>query len=90
MEPIMKLEVIAPEQYYGAVQGDLTRKRAVIEHTEQRGNAQVIHARVPLAEMFGYASELRGATQGRASYTMEPDSYAAVPEQIAAKIMETV
>jgi len=90
MEPIMKLEVIAPEQYYGAVQGDLTRKRAVIEHTEQRGNAQVIHARVPLAEMFGYASELRGATQGRASYTMEPDSYAAVPEQIAAKIMETI
>ncbi len=89
MEPIMKLEVSTPEAYYGAIQGDLTRKRAEIYETEQRGNARVIHAKVPLAEMFGYASELRGATQGRAGYSMEPDSYARVPEQISAKIVES-
>ena len=85
----MKLEVVTPEQYYGVIQGDLVRKRAEIVHTEQRGGARIIHARVPLAEMFGYASDLRGATQGRASYTMETDSYALVPEQIFQKVLAT-
>ena len=90
MEPIMKLEVTTPESYYGAIQGDLTRKRAEIYETDQRGQTRVIHAKVPLAEMFGYASELRGATQGRAGYTMETDSYARVPEQISEKIVELI
>jgi len=89
MEPIMKLEVVTPEQYYGAIQGDLTRKRAVITETSQRGGTRVIHARVPLAEMFGYASDLRGATQGRASYSMETDTYNQVPDQISQKVLET-
>ncbi len=89
MEPIMNLEVVTPEQYYGVIQGDLTRKRAEIVHTELRGNARVIKSKVPLAEMFGYASELRGATQGRAGYSMEPDNYCLVPEQISQKVLET-
>ncbi len=89
LEPIMKLEVVTPEQFYGVVQGDLTRKRAEIINTEQHAGSQVITARVPLAEMFGYATDLRGATQGRASYSMEPDSYAQVPEQISKKVLET-
>jgi elongation factor G len=89
LEPIMGLQVVTPEQFYGAVQGDLSRKRAEIQHTEQRGQMKIIDALVPLAEMFGYASELRGSTQGRASYTMEPRRYAPMPEQIAQKILET-
>lgn len=88
LEPLMKLQVVVPEQFYGAVQGDLSRKRAVIHKTDQRGEMRVIDALVPLAEMFGYASDLRGSTQGRASYTMEPHSYAPVPEQISKKVLE--
>ena len=83
----MKLEVITPEQYYGAVQGDLNRKRAIIEHTEHQSRAHVIHAKVPLSEMFGYASDLRSATQGRASYSMQFDSYAQVPTNVATEII---
>jgi elongation factor G len=89
LEPIMKVQIITPEQYFGAVQGDLTRKRATIMHMEHRGQTCVIDAKVPLAEMFGYASELRGATQGRAGYTMEPECYSLVPEQISQKVLET-
>ncbi len=90
MEPIMKLVVSTPEQFYGAVQGDLTRKRAIINQTEQRGQLRIVYARVPLAEMFGYASALRGATQGRAGYTMEADCYEPIPEQISQKLLETI
>ncbi|MBI9015686.1 MAG: elongation factor G [Phycisphaerae bacterium] len=89
LEPIMKLEVVTPEQYYGVIQGDLVRKRAEITDTHQRGPVRYIHAKVPLAEMFGYASELRSATQGRAGYSMEADSYAIVPSQISKKVLET-
>ena len=89
LEPIMKLQVVTPEEFYGVVQGDLSRKRAEISHTEQHGMVRIIEARVPLAEMFGYASDLRGATQGRASYSMEPDSYDQVPEQISQKVLST-
>jgi elongation factor G len=89
LEPIMKLQVVTPEQYYGVVQGDLSRKRAVINHTEHRGQSQVIDALVPLAEMFGYASDLRSSTQGRAGYTMEPYQYAPMPEPLAQKVLET-
>ena len=89
LEPIMKLQVIAPDQYYGTVQGDLTRRRAVIIHTEQHGSVRVIDATVPLLEMFGYASDLRSSTQGRGSYTMEPHHYVAMPEQLSEKVLET-
>jgi elongation factor G len=89
LEPIMRMQVITPEQYYGAIQGDLTRKRAIIQKTEQRGQIRVIDCVVPLAEMFGYASDIRSSSQGRASYTMEPHKYALVPEQISQKVLAT-
>ncbi len=89
LEPIMSLQVVTPEQFYGVVQGDLSRKRAVINHTDQRGQFRIIDASVPLAEMFGYASDLRGSTQGRASYTMEPNKYEPMPEQLSKKVLET-
>jgi len=89
LEPIMKLQVVTPENFYGAVQGDLTRKRAVIHSTEQRGRVRVINANVPLSEMFGYASDLRGSTQGRAAYSMEPHAYAPMPEPLAQKVIDS-
>ena len=89
LEPIMKLQVVTPEEYFGAVQGDLSRKRAVIQGTEQRGKVRVINARVPLVEMFGYASDLRSISQGRASHSMEPDKYDTMPEQITKKVLAT-
>ncbi|MBN2376124.1 MAG: elongation factor G [Sedimentisphaerales bacterium] len=89
LEPIMSLQVVTPEQFYGVVQGDLSRKRAVINHTDQRGKFRIIDACVPLGEMFGYASDLRGSTQGRASYTMEPNKYEPMPEQLSKKVLET-
>lgn len=88
LEPIMKLHVVTPDEYYGVVQGDLSRKRAMIQHTEQRGKVHQIDAWVPLAEMFGYATTLRGMSQGRASYSMEPHKYAQMPEQISQKVLE--
>ena len=90
LEPVMSLQVIAPEQFYGQVQGDLTRRRAVIQQATQRGKVRVINALAPLAEMFGYASDLRGSTQGRATYTMEPYEYRQVPEQISQKVLAKV
>lgn len=83
LEPIMKVEVIVPEEYMGDVIGNLSSKRGKIDATEQRGNARIITAKVPLAEMFGYATELRGMTQGRGSFTMEPSHYEEVPHNIA-------
>ena len=89
LEPIMALQVTTPEQFYGQVQGDLTRRRAIIQQTTQRGRVRVIDALAPLAEMFGYASDLRGSTQGRANYTMEPYEYRPMPEQISQKVLAT-
>ena len=83
LEPIMSIEVVTPEDFMGDVIGNLSGKRGQIEGTETRGNARVITAKVPLAEMFGYATELRGMTQGRASFTMEPSHYAEVPANVA-------
>jgi len=83
LEPIMKVEVITPEEFMGDVIGNLSSKRGKIESTEQKGNARIISAKVPLAEMFGYATELRGLTQGRASFIMEPSHYEEVPASIA-------
>ena len=83
LEPIMKLEVIASEEFMGDIIGDLSSKRARIEGTEPRGNVRVILAQVPLAEMFGYATSLRSMTQGRASFNMEPSHYEEVPVNVA-------
>lgn len=83
LEPIMKVEVITPEEFMGDVIGNLSSKRGKIESTEQKGNARLILGKVPLAEMFGYATELRGMTQGRASFVMEPSHYEEVPANIA-------
>ncbi|HSA60579.1 MAG TPA: elongation factor G [bacterium] len=87
LEPIMKLEVTAPEEYLGAVHGDLNARRGKILHSEIRLGAQVIDAEVPLARMFGYATDLRSMTQGRAIFTMEFSHYEAVPKNIAEEII---
>ncbi|MFH1783841.1 MAG: elongation factor G [bacterium] len=86
LEPIMKIEIIVPEEYMGAVMGDLTSRRGRIEGMEPRGEAQVIKGFSPLSEMFGYATNLRSLTQGRAGYTMEPFYYEEVPKNISEKI----
>jgi elongation factor G len=90
LEPVMAVEVVTPEDYMGDVIGDLNSRRGQVEGMEQRGNAQVIRARVPLAQMFGYVGDLRSRTQGRATYTMQFDSYQAVPESIAQEIIARV
>lgn len=86
LEPIMHVEVVTPEGFMGDVIGNLSSKRGKVESTEQRGNARAITAKVPLSEMFGYATELRGLTQGRASFTMEPSHYEEVPSNISLEI----
>lgn len=88
LEPIMKVEVVTPEEFMGDVLGDLNSKRCHIEHLEDRAKSKVIDAMVPLAEMFGYATNLRSLTQGRASYTMEFSHYSEVPPHIAEKIIQ--
>jgi elongation factor G len=90
LEPIMAVEVVTPEDYMGDVIGDLSSRRGKVEGMEQRGNAQVVRARVPLAEMFGYATDLRSRTQGRATHTMQFDSYQQVPESIAQEIVARI
>jgi len=87
MEPIMKLEVIFPEEYTGDVIADLNSRRSKIVEISQKGNSKLVKAEVPLAEMFGYATAIRSLTQGRALYTMEPSCYLEVPSNIAAKII---
>jgi elongation factor G len=89
LEPIMSVEVVMPDEFMGDVIGNLSGKRGKIEGTQKRGQATVVHAKVPLAEMFGYATEIRGMTQGRASFTMEPSHYEEVPRNIAQTIMES-
>jgi elongation factor G len=86
LEPIMKVEVIIPEQHLGEVMGNLSSQRAQIEGTRARGNAQVIKTKVPLGEMFGYATTIRSLTSGRGTFNMEPSHYEKVPENIAEKI----
>jgi elongation factor G len=87
LEPVMAVEVVTPEDYLGDVMGNLNSRRGRVEHLEPRGNAQAIRARVPLAEMFGYATDLRSMTQGRATFTMQFDRYEEVPASIAAEIV---
>ena len=88
LEPIFKIEVVTPEEFMGDVIGDLNRRRGRVEGMEPRGNAQVVDAFAPLSEMFGYATDLRSATQGRATYTMQFERYEEVPPNIAEKIVE--
>jgi len=90
LEPIMRVEVVTPEVYMGDVIGDLSSRRGKVGGMEQRGNAQVVTAQVPLAEMFGYATDLRSRTQGRATYTMQFDSYQPVPKSVAEEITARV
>jgi elongation factor G len=87
LEPIMEVEVVTPEANMGDVIGDLTARRGKIDRMEPRGNSQVIRARVPLAEMFGYVTDLRSKTQGRATSTMQFHSYEQVPKSIAEEIV---
>jgi len=87
LEPVMAVEVVTPEDYMGDVIGDLSSRRGRIEGMEQQGNGQTIKALVPLADMFGYATDLRSRTQGRATYSMQFHSYAEVPESIAKEIV---
>ncbi|MGN6377764.1 MAG: elongation factor G [Gaiellales bacterium] len=89
LEPVMAVEVVTPEDYMGDVIGNINSRRGQIEGMEPRGNAQVIRARVPLAEMFGYATDVRTMSQGRATYTMQFLHYAEVPHSIAEKLTET-
>ena len=88
LEPIMKVSVIVPDEYLGTVIGDLTSRRGQIQGQEARPGAQQVDALVPLANMFGYATDLRANTQGRGQYTMEPHSYAEIPKSIRDKIVE--
>jgi elongation factor G len=87
LEPVFSVEVVTPEEFMGDVIGDLNRRRGQVNGMEQRGNAQVVTGHVPLAEMFGYATDLRSTTQGRATYTMQFDRYEEVPANIAEKII---
>ncbi|WP_205696985.1 elongation factor G [Conexibacter sp. SYSU D00693] len=88
LEPIFAVEVVTPEDFLGDVIGDLSRRRGRVEGQERRGNALAVTGKVPLSEMFGYATDLRSNTQGRATYTMQFDSYDEVPPNIAEKVME--
>jgi elongation factor G len=90
LEPIMSVEVVTADEYLGDVIGDLNSRRGRVEGIEQRGNNQVIRAQVPLAEMFGYATDLRSRTQGRATYTMQFSSYQEVPESVSREIVARV
>ena len=87
LEPIMKVEVVTPEDYFGAINGDLNARRAIITNTSMRGRNHVIDAHAPLSEMFGYATQMRSLSQGRASYSMEPSHYDPMPPDRARKVL---
>jgi elongation factor G len=87
LEPVMAVEVVTPEEYLGDVMGDLNARRGRVEGLEPRGNAQAIRARVPLATMFGYATDLRSTTQGRATFTMQFDRYEEAPQSVAGEVV---
>jgi elongation factor G len=87
LEPVMKLEVSVPDAYFGAVSGDLGARRGLIQDTELRSPYRIIHARVPLAEMFEYATALRTLTQGRANHSLEPFSYQQMPAGLQKELL---
>ncbi len=88
LEPIMAVEVVTPEDYMGDVVGDLNRRRGLINGMDENPSGKIVRADVPLSEMFGYSTDLRSATQGRASYTMEFTRYSEVPDNIAQAIIK--
>ncbi|MCG2803536.1 MAG: elongation factor G, partial [Cellulomonas sp.] len=88
LEPVMDVEVVVPAAYLGDVTGHLNSKRGQIQHLEPRGDVQVVRAEVPLSEMFGYATQVRSLTQGRATYTMQFARYERAPEKIATEIKQ--
>ena len=90
LEPIMSLEVVTPDEYMGDVVGDLNRRRGVVGAMEDGPSGKVISGEVPLAEMFGYATDLRSRTQGRATFTMQFDSYEDVPDSITKEITASI
>jgi elongation factor G len=90
LEPVMDVEVTTPEDYLGDVIGDLTSRRGRIGEMGTRGNTQIVSAQVPLSEMFGYATDLRSKTQGRATYTMQFSGYEQVPESLANEIVAKI
>ena len=88
LEPIMKVEVVTPEDYMGDVMGDLNRRRGLVQGMEDSPAGKLVRAEVPLAEMFGYATDLRSATQGRATYSMEFEKYNEAPTSVADAVMK--
>jgi len=86
LEPVMKLEVVTPEDHFGDILGDLSARRGMVQGSDLRGNTRVIRAMVPLAETFGYSTDIRSMTQGRSTYSMEFDHYERVPANIAEEI----
>jgi elongation factor G len=87
LEPIMKVEVVTPEEYMGDVMGDLNRRRGLVQGMDDLPSGKGVHAEVPLAEMFGYATDLRSMSQGRATYTMEFAKYAEAPANVAEAVI---
>lgn len=88
LEPIMNVEITAPNEYLGSVMGDVSSRRGQITDQEERGNAIIVRAMIPLSEMFGYVTDLRSFTQGRGNYSMKFDHYSEVPKSIAEKIIK--
>jgi elongation factor G len=88
LEPMMKVEIVTPEDYMGDVMGDLSRRRGLLQGTDDSPSGKLINAVVPLGEMFGYATSLRSMSQGRATFTMEFDHYAEAPNSIAEQVMK--
>jgi elongation factor G len=88
LEPIMKVEIVTPEDYLGDVMGDVSRRRGILQGQDDTPSGKVINAMVPLGEMFGYSTTLRSMSQGRATYTMEFDHYAEAPASIAEQVVK--
>jgi elongation factor G len=88
LEPMMKVEVVTPEDYMGDVIGDLNRRRGLVQGMEDGPSGKIVRAEVPLAEMFGYATDLRSQTQGRAGYSMEFSRYAEAPNSVAEAVIK--
>ncbi len=88
LEPMMKVEVVTPEEYMGDVMGDLNRRRGTVQGMEDSATGKIIRAQVPLSEMFGYATDLRSATQGRATYVMEFSEYSEAPNSVAEDVIK--
>ncbi len=90
LEPVMRVEVVVPEEYKGDVIGDLKARRGKVRSKEARGGTQIVNSRVPLAEMFGYATELRSRTQGRATYSMHFERYEQVPNNVSEEVVARI